>query len=68
MSITTSIIQEVSQPVSDDQTRNVLKWLESECEECKARQKRSGLKRRLESVDWMEIAEQKKSPNVVSEW
>ena len=50
MTVTTSIIQEVSRPVSEDHTRNLSTWLENECGECETRRKWSGLKRRLEAV------------------
>lgn len=67
VSVVTSIIQEVSMPVAEDKTRNVTIWLGSECSECSARRERSGLKRRIESVNWNDIANRKKCAVVVSD-
>ena len=57
MLVATNVVQEVSRPVSSDNTRNINIWLEKECVDCAGRRKRSGLKRRLESVNWSEIAD-----------
>ena len=65
VSVVTTIVQEVSRPLGDDDnTRNVSIWLDSECSECEARRKNSGLRRRLEVVNW---TERKKCANVVSD-
>ena len=67
MSVVSSVVQEVSRPVAKDKTRNLSTWLDIECIECAGRRKRSGLERRLESVNWSEIAEKKKCADVVSD-
>ena len=67
VSIVTTIQQEVSRPMGDDQTRNISIWLESECSECEERRRNSGLMRRLNAVKWNEIAEMKKCTSVVSD-
>ena len=67
VSIVTTIQQEVSRPMGDDPTRNVSIWLESECRECEERRKNSGLMRRLNAVNWNEIAEMNKCTSVVSD-
>lgn len=67
VSIVTTIEQEVSRPMGDDPTRNVSIWLESECRECEERRKNSGLMRRLNAVNWNEIAEMKKCTSVLSD-
>ena len=66
MTVKMTIVQEISRPVSDDKTRNLSKWLDDECEQCTAQRERSGLKRRLEKVNWEQVAAQKKFPGVVS--
>ena len=67
VSITTNIIQEVSRPVGDDMTRNLCIWLDSECSGCEVRRKASGLRRRLEAVNWTDITDKNKCANVVSD-
>lgn len=67
MLVATNVVQEVSRPVSSDNTRNINIWLEKECVDCAGRRKRSGLNRRLESVNWSEIAEGRKCSDVVSD-
>lgn len=67
VSVVTTVVQEVSRPSMDDKTRNVSIWLDDECVDCAGRRRRSGLKRRLESVNWHEIAERKKCADVVSD-
>ena len=66
MSVTMKIVKDIVRPVSDDRSKNISKWLDDECSECRERRIKSRLKERLEDVDWEKVAAKEKCTGVVS--